>query len=178
MIQDTVFLVSVVLMLVVTATFAFVALNASKEAVAYPPLQEKSYSVRAKFFWTLLVAGVLITVITTLDLPYAATRGDIPANAVAVDVDGRQWFWQVSDTEFKTGDTVVFNVTAGDVTHGLGVYTPNMRMLGQTQAMPGYSNALQLTLDEPGTYKLMCMEYCGLAHHAMITEITVSEQGD
>ena len=70
---------------------------------------------------------------------------------------------------------MVFEVTAGDVTHGLGVYSPEMRMIGQTQAMPGYSNALELTLDKPGAYRLLCMEYCGLAHHAMVSEITVSE---
>ena len=90
-------------------------------------------------------------------------------------MDGRQWFWNISKTEFVKGDTVVFNVTASDVTHGLGVYDPNLRMLTQTQAMPGYSNALEITFDESGDYKLMCMEYCGLAHHAMVTAITVSE---
>lgn len=177
MIQNTVFLVSVVLMLVVTATFVFVAFNASKETVAYSSVQAKSYGIRTKFFWTLLVAGVPIAVISTLDLPYAATRGNEPADVVHVDVAGRQWYWQLSKTTFDKGDTVVFNVTASDVTHGLGVYAPNMSMMGQTQAMPGYSNALQFTLNEPGTYKLMCMEYCGLAHHAMISEITVSDIG-
>ena len=175
MIQDKVFIVTVAGIAMVTAAFAFVALNASKSTQEYALLQARSYSIRAKFFWVLIVAGVLIAVMTTLDLPYAATRGNAPADAVVVAVDGRQWYWQLSRTEFKAGDTVVFEVTAGDVTHGLGVYDPEMRMIGQTQAMPGYSNALQLTLDKPGTYKLLCMEYCGLAHHAMVSEITVSE---
>ena len=175
MIQDSVFIVTVAGMAMVTAAFSFVALNASKSTQEYVLLQARSYSIRAKFFWVLIVAGVLIAVMTTLDLPYAATRGNAPADAVVVAVDGRQWYWQLSRTEFKAGDTVVFEVTADDVTHGLGVYDPEMRLIGQTQAMPGYSNALQLTLDKPGTYKLLCMEYCGLAHHAMVSEITVSE---
>ena len=71
------------------------------------------------------------------------------------------------------GDTVVFNVTAGDVNHGLGVYNDASVILGQTQAMPGYTNSLKLTFDEPGTYRFMCMEYCGLAHHAMVLPIEV-----
>ena len=71
---------------------------------------------------------------------------------------------------------MVFNVRAGDVTHGLGVYDPQMRLIGQTQAMPGYENSLKLTLSEPGTYKLLCMEYCGLAHHAMTSDFTVTAQ--
>ena len=175
MIQDTVFLVTGVLMLVVAGGFAFVALNAGKAAVDYGTLQEKSTGLRAWFFWILVIAGVLITVITMLDLPYAATRGNAPDNAVTVDVEGRQWFWQVGDAELKAGDTVVFNVTSGDVNHGLGLYNPDMRMVAQVQAMPGYVNVLAVTLDQPGTYKMLCMEYCGLVHHAMVSELTVGE---
>ena len=178
MIQDTVFIVTVVLMLVVTATFAFVALSAGKQPVAYLEVQQRSFSLRAKVFWTMIVAGVLITVITTLDLPYSATRGSVPDGAVTIDIEGRQWLWQMSEAEIDPGETVVFNVSAFDVNHGLGVYDPDMRMIGQTQAMPGYVNSLQVTLDEPGTYSLLCMEYCGLAHHIMLSRITVGEQGE
>ena len=173
MVQGTVLAVTVLLMLVVAGGFAYVALNAGKEAAAYPPIQEKSTAMRVWFFWILIVAGVVIAVITMLDLPYAATRGDTPENAVVVDVEGRQWLWQVSEAELNAGDTVVFNVTAGDVNHGLGIYDPDMRMVGQVQAMPGYVNVLALTLDRPGTYKMLCMEYCGLVHHAMVSEFTV-----
>ena len=175
MIQGTVFVVTVVLMLVVAGAFAFVALNAGKSTTEYPPIQQKSQGLRTWFFWILIVAGVLIAVITMLDLPYAATRGDAPDDAVSIDVEGRQWFWEVGSAEVKAGDTVVFNVTSGDVNHGLGVYDPSMRMVGQAQAMPGYVNRLAVTFDQPGTYKLLCMEYCGLVHHAMVSELTVGE---
>ena len=175
MIQTTVFLTSIVLMCIVAGAFAFVAFNASKAAVDYAPLQTRSYSLRGKFFSLLLITGVVIGVVTTLDLPYAANRGHIPEDAKIVNVDGQQWFWNIEQTEFNSGDTVVFNVTASDVSHGLGVYDPSMRLIGQTQAMPGYSNALTITFDNEGEYKLMCMEYCGLAHHAMVTNVSVSE---
>jgi len=173
MIQDTVLYVTLILMTVVIGVFVFVALNASTGAVEYAPVQSRAYSIRSKFFWVLLVAGLIITVITTSDLPFSATRGDVADADVTIDVDGRQWYWQMSQTEVNAGDTVVFNVTAGDVNHGLGVYNPDLVMLGQTQAMPGYTNSLKLTVSEPGTYKLLCMEYCGLAHHGMISELIV-----
>ncbi len=175
MIQNTVFVVTIVLMLVVTAAFVLVALNASKEAVDYAPVQARSGKTRVAVFWTLIVAGVLVTVITTLDLPYAATRGNVSADAVAIDIEGRQWLWVMDETEVRAGDTVVFNVSAFDVNHGLGVYTPDMQMISQTQAMPGYVNSVEVTLEEPGTYQLLCMEYCGLAHHAMTLPLTVTE---
>lgn len=175
MIQDTVFVVTVVLMLVVAGAFGYVALNAGKAAADYPPIQRKSQGIRVWFFWILIVAGVLIAVVTMLDLPYAATRGHTPGDAVTVDVEGRQWYWEMGDAELTAGDTVVFNVTSGDVNHGLGLYDPAMRMVGQTQAMPGYVNVLSVALNDPGTYKVLCMEYCGLVHHAMVSEITVGE---
>ena len=81
----------------------------------------------------------------------------------------------MSESQAKVGENVVFNVTAIDVTHGLGIYDPDMRLITQTQAMPGYTNSLAVTFDAPGTYKLLCMEYCGLAHHGMVSEFTVTE---
>ena len=173
MIQLTAFVASIALMAVVALAFAYVALNASKAPAEYPPLQAKAYSLRAKIFWTLLVAGVLIAVITTLDLPYAATRGQIPDDAVEVDIEGLQWGWQLSTQEAEAGDTVVFHVSSRDVNHGLGVYDPDRVMIGQAQAMPGYINSLRVRLDQPGEYMLLCMEYCGLAHHAMVSTFNV-----
>lgn len=174
MIQNTVFIITIVLMVVVILAFAYVAMNASKSNVDYPPLQSKAYGIRSVLFWILLVAGVLVTTITTLDLPYAATRGDTAAAADIVDVEGSQWYWKLSQHSVNQGETVLFNVTASDVNHGLAIYDPDMRVMGQTQAMPGYTNVLELTFDQAGEYKLMCMEYCGTAHHAMISEITVA----
>ena len=173
MIQGTIFLVTIVLMAVVVGVFVFIAANAGKESVDYGPVQAKSFGIRTGLFWVVVVAGVLITVITTLDLPYAATRGDADEDAVRVQVEGRQWLWNLSQDSVTVDDTVVFEVSAGDVNHGLGVYDPNMRLLGQTQAMPGYVNSLQITLREPGTYKLLCLEYCGTAHHAMMSNFEV-----
>ena len=178
MIQDTIFLVTIVLMAVVVGVFVFIAVNAGKESVDYGPVQAKAFGIRTGLFWVVVVAGVLITVITTLDLPYAATRGDAAEGAVKIQVDGRQWLWTLSQDSVMADDTVVFEVTAGDVNHGLGVYDPNMRLLGQTQAMPGYVNSLQITLREPGTHKLLCLEYCGTAHHAMMSNFEVVAHPD
>ena len=174
MIQGTIFLVTIVLMAVVVGVFVFIAINAGKESVDYGPVQAKAFGIRTGLFWVVVVAGVLITVITTLDLPYAATRGDVAEGAVKIQVEGRQWLWTLSQDSVTVDDTVVFEVTAGDVNHGLGVYDPNMRLLGQTQAMPGYVNSLQITLREPGMYKLLCLEYCGTAHHAMMSNFEVA----
>lgn len=42
--------------------------------------------------------------------------------------------------------------------------------------MPGYHNTLDVTLDEPGRYRILCFEYCGLSHHVMQATFTVTER--
>jgi len=39
--------------------------------------------------------------------------------------------------------------------------------------MPGYVNRLGYTFTETGEYEVLCLEYCGLAHHAMVAKIIV-----
>ena len=171
--QDNVLILSLVLMALISAVFIFVVLNSGQLEENYAAIQKKAYSFRTKFFWSLAVLGLVVTVATTQTLPYASTRGNFSASDVQINVVGKQWYWEIDQSTAKAGDTVVFNVTSGDVNHGLGIYDENLRLLGQTQAMPGYENKLKFTFDKPGEYKLLCMEYCGLAHHAMIAPFNV-----
>jgi cytochrome c oxidase subunit 2 len=40
--------------------------------------------------------------------------------------------------------------------------------------MPGYTNVIRYTFTTPGTYRVRCLEYCGLGHHTMVTQFTVT----
>jgi cytochrome c oxidase subunit 2 len=65
-------------------------------------------------------------------------------------------------------------VTSRDVNHGFGIYDASLKLLTQIQAMPGYVNKVHYTFTRPGKYRVMCMEYCGLIHHDMIAELTIT----
>jgi cytochrome c oxidase subunit 2 len=131
-------------------------------------------------------AGALIlTVIAGLayflpKTPYAALLGSEPA--MRVNVTGRMWSWELreagatsatSKLTLPAGKIVEFAVTSGDVTHGFGLYDDGGKLLAQTQSMPGYTNHLRYVFESPGRYHVLCLEYCGLAHHAMLAELTV-----
>ncbi len=176
MLQNNILILTLILMSIILITFLFVALNASSDGGDYTPIQKKAYGIRAKFFAVLLIAGIIISITTTLQLPYAATRGITQDVDKQIDVMAYQWYWELSESSVKVGESVVFNVRSADVTHGLGIYDEDMRLIAQTQAMPDYSNHLKVTFDKPGKYKLLCMEYCGLAHHKMISEFHVLTQ--
>ena len=68
---------------------------------------------------------------------------------------------------------MIFNVYSKDVNHGMGVADPSGTLLFQTQSMPGYINQVRHVFNEPGTYRVLCMEFCGVAHHDMTDEFTV-----
>src|SRR6516162_8599421 len=171
MIQDSVWLISVILMAAIAVVFLWVAASAGQEADA-EAVQRQAYRVRAGWFW-LLVAVIAIATVTTLSaLPYP-DRAPHAAARVIVRATSAQWAWTIEGPDLVVGKPVEFQVTSTDVNHGFGIYNPAMEMVAQTQAMPGYVNRLQLTFTAPGTYHILCLEYCGLAHHQMMTDLVV-----
>ena len=86
-----------------------------------------------------------------------------------------QWYWDISQTSFEPGESVVFRVGSSDVNHGFAIYDDDNRVVAQVQAMPGYVNELAVKFDDPGTYRIMCLEYCGLVHHSMLASLEVKE---
>lgn len=125
---------------------------------------------RSRVFWTLSILFVPIVAYSLTDLPYVAKDGPAP---VVVQATGYQWRWELSRTTVPVGTPIEFHVTAADVNHGFSLYDEKLQLQAQTQAMPGLTNVLRHTFDRPGTYKVFCMEYCGVAHHNMTTEIQV-----
>lgn len=147
----------------------------SGEPAEFGPVKKRLYRIRGYWFGALVVAGVWLSVETLADLPYSATH-DRAATAAAIttDVTGHQWYWEMERTEFPAGKEIAFRVRSADVNHGFAIYNADDQVVTQTQAMPGYTNIVRHTFDEPGTYRIMCLEYCGLAHHNMTKEIIVT----
>ena len=137
------------------------------------------YRVRRVYFFVIVTIAVALLALTLPRTPYARSARESPA--MTLTVDGVMWSWRVTGPDTSSGSAgpvivpvgkpVRFEVGALDVNHGFAVYRPDGGMLGQTQAMPGYRNALTLTFPAPGTYRILCLEYCGLGHHSMISSI-------
>ena len=136
-------------------------------------LAERAYRIRRVFFWALVLTGTPLTFYTLADLPYDIARAGEPPQVI--EAVGHQWRWALSADRVVAGREVEFRVTSADVNHGFGIYDADMRLVAQTQAMPGYTNRLRHTFARPGVYRVLCMEYCGLVHHNMVVEITATE---
>jgi cytochrome c oxidase subunit 2 len=101
----------------------------------------------------------------------ATTRTDIQQ----IDLSAKSWAYDISGREIEVGRPVRFSGRSLDTMHSFAVYHPDGRMLFTMMLMPGLSKPTSLihTFKEPGTYKVRCLEYCGIAHHGMRDELTV-----
>jgi cytochrome c oxidase subunit 2 len=170
--QEQAWITTLILMTAIIAPFIYVVLR-SREETEYPPVQKSAGRIRTMLFWGLVVFFTPVIVYSLADLPYTAP-GEVEGKPVVVKAVGYQWYWEIDTTKVEVGQPVEFHVTSADVNHGFGIYDSDMRIVTQTQAMPSYTNILHHTFTEPGTYKILCLEYCGLAHHEMTAEITVT----
>lgn len=67
------------------------------------------------------------------------------------------------------GSTVKFYVTSADVVHGFEIARTDVNIM----AIPGWVNSGTHTFTKPGTYLLVCNEYCGIGHQDMYGSIEV-----
>lgn len=170
MMQDMAWYISLVLIALLAVIFMKIITAAPSDS-DYAEVARRDYAWRGKLFWLTIFAGIVITVSTLLPWPHAG--GSIRQADRLVQAVASQWQWELSEQQFRAGETVHFQVTSKDVNHGFALYNADMVMLGQVQAMPGYTNSLYFTFDKPGDYKVLCLEYCGVAHHNMIAKLTV-----
>jgi cytochrome c oxidase subunit 2 len=169
--QATIAVVFAFITITLVGVFLAVALRSRRE-LPFERVRAAAYRLRRG--WVVLLSLILVggIVVSLALLPYS---GGAQARA-EVMVKGGQFYWSISRPTLPAGGTVRFAVTSIDVNHGFGVYGPGGELLGQVQAMPGYTNHLELELDEPGSYLVSCLEFCGVGHHEMIREIEVTAE--
>lgn len=165
--QPYVLAISLVLIALVAASF-YVVVKSSGQTTNDGRDSADTAKIRSGLFWFLTVLGVIVTFVSLRPWPHGAT-----ADAVALNVTGSMWSWDIDKKAVPAGTPVVFRVTSNDVNHGFGIADADGTILFQTQGMPGYINQVQYTFSKPGTYQVLCLEYCGLAHHTMRDEIKV-----
>lgn len=85
---------------------------------------------------------------------------------------GKAFGYDPGKIQVPAGKEIMFTVTSSDVVHSFSIVGTNVNMM----VVPGEINHKKHTFQEPGTYLVICNEYCGSGHHFMSTEIEVVEQ--
>ncbi len=127
----------------------------------------------------IIVAGIIGPIVILL-VVFAATVWTLRALAtpaipeeLTVHVIGRRWWWEVqypaqqfataNEIHIPAGQPVRFVLSSPNVIHSFWV--PELQ--GKMDLVPGATNTLWLEADEPGVYRGMCAEFCGVQHAKM-----------
>jgi cytochrome c oxidase subunit 2 len=160
-------------MAIVAAAFVWVAAHASTPSGDAAGSAPHAYRWRARLFWAVMAGGVALAFGSLWQWPLAGHAAAAAKPETVIRAVGHQWRWTLDRDTVRVGELVEFHVRAEDVNHGFAIYRDKHTLVAQTQAMPGYVNKLQVRFSEPGEYEVLCLEYCGLAHHGMRAVIKV-----
>ena len=106
-----------------------------------------------------------------------------PPDSMPVYVTAKQWMWEFAypsgptSAELLTvpvGRPVKLIMTSRDVIHSF--YVPAFRI--KQDVVPGRATTAWFEAVEPGTYDLMCTQYCGTRHSMMRGKVVVLSQAD
>jgi cytochrome c oxidase subunit 2 len=166
--------------IIITVAYAIAVVIGSAIAIAIwrsttrPVAEERAWTwSRRESAWLIVVVLALFALLlgTIFYVPYGESAG---ANKQVVRVTGVQYAWAIdAPAGIKTGIPVEFLITATDVNHGFGLYTTGGKLIRQIQVVPGRTQTLVHTFTRPGTYEVLCLEFCGAKHHEMVTTFEV-----
>jgi cytochrome c oxidase subunit 2 len=151
------------------AVFLLVARSTRKSTAA----TDTARLERSERTWLWFVAVGLFALLgaTILDVPW---RADAQPNRLEVRVTARQFSWRFQPAgPYPTGRQIEFVLTSTDVNHGFGLYGPDGALVLQAQVIPDAFIKVRHTFHTAGRYTVLCLEYCGLAHHEMIDGFTI-----
>jgi cytochrome c oxidase subunit 2 len=77
-----------------------------------------------------------------------------------------QW-WPIM--ELEAGKSYRIHLMSMDWLHGFSLQPENINI----EVHPGYDHVLTVTPTAPGTYSIVCNEYCGINHHTMASKLYV-----
>jgi cytochrome c oxidase subunit 2 len=127
------------------------------------------------------VSLLALLAVTLFFVPYGDADAD---EGQTVNVDAFQFGWTLSPDRVTTGEQVTFVIRSKDVQHGFGLYdgTELLKQVNVQGIRPDDAGdelsrpqAMTFTFDEPGTYDILCLEFCGVGHHLMTGELEVVE---
>ncbi len=134
-----------------------------------------SASVLSVFFFAILYNTFARKIDVPVCIPYnasfeksAVTRVD--ESRYEVYVIAKMWRFDPGEVKIPAGSTVDFFLTSADVVHGFHIERKAVNLM----AVPGAVNLTTVTFEEPGEYRVVCHEYCGVGHQNMMGKILVS----
>lgn len=171
---------AVVVALVVYGLTTFAIVRYRQRSPDQPLPVQRQGDLRLEALWTLIpvvmVLGLFAATLAVLGRVDARSSGPV----TEVDVNAYRWGWSFSyhgtgvtvsgtgdpgpEVVLPVGEPVRVTLTSADVIHAF--FVP--QFLFKRDAIPGRTTDFDFTIQDPGTYRGQCAEFCGLLHSKML----------
>jgi cytochrome c oxidase subunit II len=195
-IEHTFFLIFWITSIVTAIVFGVLALGVLRRHAkgTIPPAFNVDSKTERRATWV-VGAAIGITVILLFVMMISSfitshrTAVLADSTALTINVYGHEWWWEIeypneaqptqifhtaNEIHVPAGAVVDIHGTSRDVIHSF--WAPNIH--GKKDLLPGYWNDLTFEVDQPGTWRGQCAEFCGLQHAHMAFNIVAQSRED
>jgi cytochrome c oxidase subunit II len=160
------------LLITVCLVIFVIRYNHSKRAEAADIRGSKTLEI----IWIVIPAIIVLGMFYSGWQSYLSSR-TVPGNAMPVLVTARKWSWTFTYENGRISNIlyalvnrpIKLTLTSVDVIHSF--YAPAFRI--KRDAVPGMNTYVWFLPEKPGDFDILCTEYCGVGHSAMLTKIKV-----
>jgi cytochrome c oxidase subunit 2 len=145
------------------------------------PAKQFTGSTTLEIIWT-VVPLILVMMMFYVGWVGFAPMRKPPKDALVITAIGRMWEWEfdygngmkAKELVLPVGKAVKIDLKSEDVNHSL--FIPAFRV--KEDVIPGYDNFLWFVPNYIGNYEILCTEYCGLLHSAMLSKARIVDQAE
>ena len=179
-----------VVALVVYGLTTFAIVRYRRRSPDEPLPVQRQGDLRLEALWTLIpvlmVLGLFAATLVVLGQVDARASGPV----TQVDVNAYRWGWTFSyhgtpvivtgtgdpgpEVVLPVGEPVRVVLTSADVNHAF--FVP--QFLFKRDAIPGRTTSFDFTIQDVGTYRGQCAEFCGLLHSKMLFTVKAVSRAD
>lgn len=166
--------VSILFTVAIVAFMIYVLVRFSRKKVKNP--RQFSGNTTLEVVWTVIPLIIVLVMFWVGWVGFKPMR-DVPADAMQIKAIGRMWAWEFDYGNGKRSNVLVvpyqknikLNLVSEDVNHSL--FIPAFRV--KEDVIKGYDNFMWFRPISKGEFDILCTEYCGLAHSAMLAKVKV-----
>jgi cytochrome c oxidase subunit 2 len=174
-----IFLVAIVFIIGITAFMIYTVIKFNRKKGR--PAMQFSGNTMLEVVWT-VVPLILVLLMFYIGWVGFAPMRKPPKDAMVVTAIGRKWEWEFDygngmkskQLVLPVSKAVKINLKSEDVNHSF--FIPAFRV--KEDVIPGYNNFLWFVPNYTGSYEILCTEYCGLLHSAMLSKAIILDQAE
>ena len=135
-------------------------------------------------FWWTAIPTILVIILAIFSTKIWADLQNSQGDVLTIEAIGYKFGFQfrypkladpvTNELHLPANTPTTIHITSRDVIHGFWI--PELRM--KADMVPGLINTIRVTPTVPGTYHIICTEFCGIAHGRMQATAVIETQQD